>query len=73
MKSKNEINGDFDTGIGSVGFFCMKLAEYILRDNADYWVEMGKAKAGICAYISECSIYQRTIKKHGAVQLKMNL
>ena len=46
------------------GFFCMKLVGFISDNNADYWAEFEKAKAGNCSYKECCPIYKRTIAKH---------
>ncbi len=68
---KPVMHTDFDSTRLS-GFFCMKLAGFILDNKADYWDEMEKAQNGNCSFKNDCPIYERTLKRHGTIQQKLN-
>jgi len=64
------------------GFFCMKLAGYIMQerkeqltlDPADLWeLRFSEAKTGACAYRDICPIYARTIAKRGKQVIQLTL
>ncbi len=59
---------------GRVGFFCMQLMDYLIRDDKTslYWDELNSAKQGKCSYTAECPIYKRTVEKQGT-QLRLTL
>lgn len=51
------------------GFFCMRLAGYILKEQKEtgadlYDQRFAEAKAGVCAYRLNCDIYKRTREQH---------
>lgn len=65
------------------GFFCMKLAGYIMEekkeqltlDPQELWqLRFSEAKAGQCSYRDRCPIHARTMAKrsHIPVQLSLN-
>lgn len=62
--------------------FCFKLTEFINEEAADFrytekyeelWDErFSQMRAGLCAYKGRCPIYERSVKKTGAIQLTFN-
>lgn len=59
------------------GFFCIKLVEFLTDGAVTKWEQWHgaflQASAGECPYSQECPIYDRTVRKRGAVQLALPL
>ena len=79
--SKGDNIHTFESGGKERGFFCMRLASFLQRDqiandlDPDKYCYLWKlrfdlAKAGSCFYREECPVYSKTAKS-GNVQLKL--
>ncbi|WP_297096437.1 hypothetical protein [uncultured Draconibacterium sp.] len=73
MNINSPFSADFEAqnDKDSKSFFCMELVWFITENDADYEAEFAKAKTGECSYKFQCEIYKRTMKRHQAVQQKL--